>query len=326
MSQAVSNTIIEGVLSFVKAGSAQRGSNPGFSHALKLSYRRFDKERLSITRTGSSNSKNNKVLTYRYQFGCKDVPTATVGTLTAIMDDLHTYAIFACGMPSPPGASLLLQTELFNRYDLSKIKEVDFVNKVSKFGRTIVHAETDFVDVETGQKLGHGTHVKYMPSGSRVLDFMLSNKLAYKFASRFLFSTSEKSVSIYPNKNLPKEVIADHLEFQGISGRATFHITREHTNPNGMFHGGCQAMVIEQVATVFAKTEFTSDQIVLENMQVEYFKAAKAGTTVEIYCEALSRSDDALHVKVCIHQPGGGGKKFSEAKLRFLKMQPKSKL
>jgi acyl-coenzyme A thioesterase PaaI-like protein len=309
------NAILEAVLTFIKGASMRVGSKPGFAHALKVSHNTIAKKRLTLR------GPSNKELVYRYKFS-NDVPTPSVGLFTALMDELSTHVVFAFGMPAAPGVSLQMQTHIFV-HDLPT-SEIDLVNKVTKFGRKITHTQTDFVCTETGKLLGQGSHIKYLPTGSWILDFFFNNKSAFKIGTKLLFM-SKQDAPVYPEKSLVKEVIRDHLEFQGgIAGRATFHVTPEHTNPLGSMHGGCHAMVMEEVAMVFAKVELKADMLILESIQVEYFKEAKG--TVEIVCDTLGLCEqDYLYVRVRIQRPDGG-MCLSEGKLRFSTHATKSKL
>jgi acyl-coenzyme A thioesterase PaaI-like protein len=299
------NAVLEAIWTFIRGGNLLGpGSKPGFAHAMKLSYNTMAKERLTL------GGPNHKDLVYRYKFS-EHVPTPSVGLLTAIMDELSTNAVFGVGLPAAPGLSLQMQTHIYV-FDLPTT-EIDVVNKITKFGRKITHTQTDFVCPETGKLLGQGSHIKYMPTGSRIMDYAFTDKLGFKIFNMLFMPKHDPPV--YPEKSLVKEVIKDHLEFEGISGRATFHVTREHTNPMGSMHGGCHAMVMEEVGKVFAKAELKSDMIILESIQVEYFKEAKG--TVEVVCDKLGLCEqDSLHVRVRIQRPGGE-RILSEGKLRF---------
>lgn len=108
---------------FIKGGAVQPGSNPGFCHALKLSYNTIDKSQLSV---------GPKSLGYRYKLS-SDVPKFTIGLFTALMDELTTMACFRVGLPSPPGISLQMQTELVDRIiDLSTLSEIQVISVLSK--------------------------------------------------------------------------------------------------------------------------------------------------------------------------------------------------
>jgi acyl-coenzyme A thioesterase PaaI-like protein len=148
------------------------------------------------------------------------------------------------------------------------------------------------------------------------LDLIFNKEWAYKLY--VLLVVQRSTLPVYEKKNLSNDVIRPHLEFQGVSGRATFHVTREHTNSFGALHGGCHAMVMEQVATVYAQEELKADDVVLEAMQVDYLAAGKGSIDVE--CETLGRNNNAssknLHVRVLLKR--ADGRILSDGKLRFL--------
>jgi hypothetical protein len=122
--------------SFVKGGCVQKGSRPGFSHAIKLSYQLMDRSRLSTT------AKDN--LIYRYKLS-EDVPKITIGFLMAAMDELTTDASFRVARPCQPGVSVQMQTELAEGVDLRQVvdNEIDMINVVTKQGRTLSNTRTE---------------------------------------------------------------------------------------------------------------------------------------------------------------------------------------
>ena len=306
MTAIPSSSATKKVLLFIKGGNSRPASKPGFGHALKFSYNLMAKERLTIT-------DHNKTLTYRYHL-CDDVPKATVGLFTALMDDLSTNALFAAGLPSPPGVSLQMQTELLVKKTEDLPTEIDIVNRVTKLGRTVSHTRTDFLCAKTQTPVAFASHVKYMPTGSRLLDFMFTNKTAFRLYDQLVLRRLPDPPQ-YPEKNLFRQVIGANLEYVN-SQQGRFHITREHTNPFGAMHGGCHAMVMEQAGSTFAKAELQTETVVLEAMHVDFIGAAKG--TVEVFCETIGRVEhnDILHVRVLLKK---GERTCSEGKLRFAK-------
>ncbi|CAB9497331.1 ankyrin containing protein (ISS) [Seminavis robusta] len=311
MSSRSSTKALESVLNFIKGGNLQPGSKPGFAHGLNLSYNQIAKERLSL-------SDNRKVLTYRYSLNDHQVPKATAGLFSALMDECSTNAIFASGMPSPPGVSLQMQTELLQPLD--NVQEFDIINIVTKLGRTISHTRTDFVCTKTQQTLAFSSHVKYMPIGNIVMDWVFTKPWLFKCFETW-FIQRKGNPQVYDDKHLYNDVIAGHMEPVNV-GRAHFHITREHTNPFGAMHGGCHAMVMEHVGTAFAQAELsaTTSAVTLEAMQIDYLAAAKG--SVDVVCESIGTILDSssrptiIHVRVKIQK---GDRILSEGKLSLLK-------
>ena len=299
---------------FVKGGSVQKGSRPGFAHALKLSYPLFEKSRLTVL-------PDKNTMTYRYPLASHQA--TTVGLLTALMDELTTVARFAVGQPSPPGVSLQMQTELVESTSslssLSSLDQVDVVNIVTKLGRTVSTTRTEFRHPQTQELLAFSSHIKYMPTGSWFLDWILSNKYLYGIYQHFMVMPVQ--VPMYETKALHTEVIGASLEPSSV-GHAKFQVTAEHTNPFGGLHGGCHAMVMERVATTFAQAQLGGGEtknIVLQAMQIDYLRAAKRGSTVEVTCERIcggpTTTKNTLQVRVFLRL---GGKICSEGKLRFV--------
>jgi len=315
---------VESLLTFLKGGGLQPGSKPGFGHSLRLSYNTLNKERVSV-------SDNKKTLTYRYCFA-EHATHPSVGLYTALMDELTTDACFIAVSPHPPGVSLQMQTELLVKDHHKKPQEalpkyVDIVNTVTKLGRTVSHTRTDFVCASTQTLLAFSSHVKYMPTGSRLLDFLFTNKFVYRIYGQYLLP-QQGDPKLYPKRELRKEVIGSSLEHHGL-GRASFHITREHTNPFGAMHGGCHAMVMEQAAEAYAKVELLKENeapaenkkctgdsplVLLEAMHIDFLGAAKG--TVDVLCETIGKVDGepSIHLRVMLMQ---NEKILSEGKLRY---------
>jgi len=286
---------------FKRASLLLPGSRPGFNHALKLSHTTIDPKRVHSIGTFS-----NPEMTYRYSLS-SDIPKYSTGVLTALMDELSTDACFRVGLPSAPGLSLQFQTELVDKTKAMKFfngqddmhKEVDIINTVSKLGRTIAHTRTDFRCSQTQSLIAFSSHVKYMPTGLPSLDFLLRYPKIHDIYidNAFRYST----IRVYDEKAL-SQVIGPHLQFDRDRGEgkpyATFTVTTEHTNPFGAMHGGCQAIVMEDVALDFVRNELSNDDVIVEALQMEFMSPGKQGP-IDVYCEVIGTSvDDTVEERV----------------------------
>jgi len=299
-SSKTSAAAMNNVIDFIKAGNLQKASQPGFAHALKLSYNTIDKSQLSTTAPND--------LRYHYSLSA-DVPRYSVGLLSAIMDELSTDACFRAADPCPPGVSLQMQTQWL-------------VDPQEMYKRNW-YTRTDFCCPLSKERLAMSTHVKYLPTGSWFMDKFFTTKWLYSLVGYF---TSSKPPPFYPEKPIWKDVIDRHLEYTGL-GRAVFHVTPEHVNPFGSLHGGCHAMVMERVGLSFAKTKLVGSDaydVVLVSQNIDFLRAAKG--PVEVVCESLSRhkdhhpEQDQLHVHVTVEK---AGKLLSDGKLRFVRVAKK---
>merc|ERR1711862_756986 len=66
-------------------------------------------------------------------------------------------------------------------------------------------------------------------------------------------------------------------------------------NPMGAMHGGCVAMVMEQVAEPYAKHALGVDSVVLESMNVEFLGAVRLGgkhAVVDVECETIGMDEN----------------------------------
>ena len=284
---------------FIKGGAIQKGSNPGFCHALKLSYNTIDKSKLSV----GPNSLN-----YHYKLS-SDVPKFTIGLLTALMDELTSCACFRVGSPCPPGVSLQMQTELVDYIELSTFSEIKVMNVVTKLGKTVSHTRTEFRSVDTDQLVAYSSHVKYMPTGNRILDVLMTNRTLDDLFERFYLRRTK--VPFFDQKPLFNDVIQSHLECHGL-GQATFHCTREHTNPFGALHGGCHAILMETVAEPLAKAQLSMDHVHLQAIHIQFLSPAQG--SINVVCEIISCTS-TLQLRVLLKR---GTRILSEGKLRFV--------
>lgn len=290
------------VNSFLKGAAIQKGAQPGLAHALQLSYNTIDRNRLSV---------NDNTLTYRYPTMGKE---QTLGLWMALMDELSTDACFSTGRPAAPGLSLQMQMELL---DQNIPNEIDVVNIVTKLGRTVAHTRTDIICPTTQRLLAFGSHVKYMPTGSWIMDQVFRHSWIYDLYERLILRGAD--LTEYPQRPLDEVLIIQ----QESPSKAKFAVTNEHTNPFGAMHGGCHAMVHEKASKSYAQLILKDDQVYLESIQMEYLKAAAVGKNVELQCETIGQTHDSVHVRVSLYQ---GKRLSSEGKLKWTKKQPSSRL
>lgn len=338
MSTKSSAAALEYLMAFIKSSGHQKASKPGFAHALKLSYNMMDKDRFSI-------SSDDKTLTYRYLLSDSVLDTTNssssrVGLYTALMDELSTDACVIANWPkpSPPGVSLHMKTELMSQAHSSGAlaqgpgHEVDVINHVTKLGKTVSHMRTDFVCGTTQKLLAYSSHIKYMPTGSIFLDLLLRSKPLSTFYQNVVVPRQGSPPVFNDNNHLIHDVIGSNLQVTDSSlGKATFTVTKEHTNGFGGMHGGCHAMVMEQVGTVYAIAQLFPTQstdyrggnnnvdtpVVLEAMNIDFLAAA--GGTIDIGCDTIgligeSSSKRTIHVRVVLLKDR---RILSEGNLRF---------
>lgn len=293
----------QSALQFIKSGSL-RSQQPGFSHALKLGYNQIDRTRLSI-------DAGRRALTYRYRFS-EDVPRATAGLLMALMDELSTTAAFALRGPCPPGASIQMHTEIFGGGGpLAETDGVDAISTVVKAGRTITNTQTEFFCSSSGRLLALATHIKYVPTGSWVMDLLLTNRRLWGLYARLRVNGA--TVPYHREASLLEGVIRPHLDFRG-ADRATFRCTAEHANPLGSLHGGCIAVVMEEVGATYARSRLGRErEVFLGDLHVEFLRPGKG--TLDVECETIAPVDGpSIYVRVALK---GKGRTLSVGKLRF---------
>jgi acyl-coenzyme A thioesterase PaaI-like protein len=233
-------------------------------------------------------------------------------------------------------------------------------------GKTIAHTRTEFRCSKTATLLAYASQVKYMPTGL----FWLDTLLRYPTLHDWYIDTvcRVRTIPNYEQKSLVS-LISEHLQTfpprptseEGTTGAqpndkeatkgtkeppsppflcATFTVTTEHTNPFGALHGGCHAMVMEQVALDFARTQLsstsssttttTSDDnpamMIVEAMQLEFLSPGIQGP-IDVYCEIIGNDEStgsgssseqrrSLHVRVQL-RTRKNNRLSSEGKLRI---------
>lgn len=280
--------IVEKITStYFKAMCYTKGGNPGFSHHLKCSYNTIDKNRISI----GPNS-----LTYRYKLS-ETVPKFSVGLLTALMDELSTSTFYHVGAPGTPGLSVQMQTELVaGGPKLEDLEEIDIINVVTKFGRTISFTKTDFRDPRTNELVAYSSQVKYMLLGNWLFDKYFTNSYVHDFFNRLVIANCH--IPQFDHAPLFEDILQSHLVYSA-PDRATFLVTRDHINPMRALHGGCHAMIMEQAAETFAKEKLQCDKVMVESMQLENLSPGKG--SLDIVCEALGEAvNGTMNVRVML--------------------------
>lgn len=292
---------------------AARQEKLGFETPLRLTYFTMNPNLMQLT---------GKVFTYRYTITpgiCWNGPSVSLSTYLAMIDSLTTFAIVGAHeatSSSRPGVSVHLQAEL-NPAVTPPTKEIDIISTITKLGRTLAFIRAEVRTVDTGDLVCFASHIKYLPTGSWFMDFLFSSWgwPLFKLNTQHLPEVSApKVISI-------QDTIKPHLVYQGL-GQATLSVRREHTNPFGSLHGGCQAILMEMVSQALAKDELKSDQITLESLQVDYSSNGKG--SVNISSEVTARANRSVVMRVLVIQ--SDGTPISQGTLRWTTRKGQSKL
>ena len=209
------------VINFVKAGAFQRGSNPGFSHALQLTHNTIHPSKLTIADEG-------KRVLYKYHTSTGTKPSTSL--LLAILDEFTTNSQPAFRYPCAPGVTLHMQLERAYRQGRDLPVSFTVVSSARRMGKRMAFLDCSFYD-ENDQLVAFGNQVKYLPTGSWLIDFALSSPILVGLYHR-LFVQS-KDVPEYP----PVTKIHDILKPQTCSlGGASYEVTPSLTNAFGSLH------------------------------------------------------------------------------------------
>jgi acyl-coenzyme A thioesterase PaaI-like protein len=281
---------------------------PSFSRALGLNSGAFSaNENVSFDK--EHNLTFRLPLTKRIQLPRLEQPVA-LSTYLAIIDDVTTWALVLGDLQhSRPGVSVSLRAEwgpAASRHQLGD--QVDVVTSVSKIGRNLGFVRAEVRDVTTGDIVCSASHIKYLSLGI-VVDFMLSSYgwNTSKFLTDKLMPSSETEAP-------PLIDLFDSLKFES-DNRATFEPSLVHASSGGPIHGGCQAVLMQMVATRLAQRELGSSSVRLDSIAIDYMASPKAKIT-KIDVQTLPKADGDSSVSLRV-QLIGGGRLNSDGLLRF---------
>ena len=188
--------------------------------------------------------------------------------------------------------------------------EVDIVAKVKKIGRNLGFTGAEVRDA--GGVVCCASHIKYLPMGFTT-DMALSS---YGWNAAILYS--EYFLSPKPLHNIPSlSEVFDSLTFVS-DMKATFEPSPIHASLGGPIHGGCQAILMELVATQVAKRELATNAVELDAIYVEYM-SPPSSRTVELQVNVLPHSESSAMTNLNVLLLGEDGRAKSEGILRYSK-------
>jgi acyl-coenzyme A thioesterase PaaI-like protein len=280
--------------------------SPSFSGALGLNHGSISASQVSFD-SDTQNLTFRLPLTQRIRLPRQE--HVALSTYLAIIDDVTTWALFM-GDPerSRPGVSVSLRGE-WAKNGHCPSEEVVISTSISKIGRNMGFVRAEVRDMATGHPICFASHIKYLPMGAFV-DLMLSS---YGWNATKLYT---EHVLSSPNTGDPPplEDLFESLQFES-DNRATFQRSSVHASLGGPLHGGCQAVLMELVASEVAKRELGASAVQLDSMHVEYISAPNS-KTIEVDAQVDSKDEAKSSVTLRV-QLIGGGKTKSEGRLRF---------
>jgi acyl-coenzyme A thioesterase PaaI-like protein len=291
------------LLEFLKVQSRIEKS-PSFSGALGLHH-----ESISASQVSFDSDQLTLRLPVTQRIRLPRQESVALSTYLAIIDDVTTWAL-VLGDPerSRPGVSISLRGE-WAKNGHRPSEEVDIITSITKIGRNVGFVRAEVRDAATGHPICFASHIKYLPMGVFV-DLMLSS---YGWNATMLYA---EHIISSPNKGDPPPLadLFESLKFVS-DNRATFERSSVHASLGGPMHGGCQAVLMELVASEVAKRELGASAVRLDSMHVEYISVPSSKTfevDVQVNSKDGAKSSVALRVQLL-----GGGKTKSEGTLRF---------
>jgi acyl-coenzyme A thioesterase PaaI-like protein len=242
----------------------------------------------------------------------------SLSTYLAVIDDVTTWAlVLGDEKRSRPGKSISLSLWAGPDCTIGRRlgDKVDIAATTQKIGNNIGFCNAQVTDATTNKLVCYASHVKYLPMGP-LFDMALSSygwKAATLYAKHFLESP------------LPDEVLLTDL-FDSLTyvtdTTATFGVVSTHASLGGPIHGGCQAVLMEMVATQVAKQLLNCKQVALCSIQIEYMSPPRSKSgTVDIQTETLlyNKTSDCIILRVNIM---GDGRIKSQGIISFSSTQP----
>ena len=281
---------------------------PGFSSALGLDYNTLlkDENVLSVDENG--------VITLRYRVTPQRLlpnsAQVSLSTYLAAVDDVTTWAlVLGDEKRSRPGksVSLNLWAGPFPQEGRHVGDEVNISASVHKIGRNLGFCGAEISNADTGNVVCFASHIKYLPMGP-LFDMALSSygwKAATLYTDHFLPSPSSDNIP-------PLTDLFESLTFTS-DATATFHVLPIHASLGGPIHGGCQAVLMELVATQVARRQLDCNEVTLTSIQVEYM-SPPSSKTIELHTQVLSKGSKSLVLRVKLM---GGEKTMSQGILCF---------
>lgn len=221
-------TVVERFVQFTWLSERLRGGlGQHFGHALSLAHRQIRKDNLD-------SNDNEMTLVYRVrEHSSLDGKRLSASTCLALIDEFTTVHVASINPQSSfPGVSVHLQ--LKRAASLPPVgSEVVLASKITRLGRTMAFIRAELRDSQDGNLICFGSHVKYLPTGSWILDFFLTGwriSLQPLYGHYFL-----RDPTFDPDGPSLRQGITSSLVYTGI-GRATFEVKPIHTNPLGSMH------------------------------------------------------------------------------------------
>eukprot|EP00541_Cyclophora_tenuis_P014112 CAMPEP_0116564728 /NCGR_PEP_ID=MMETSP0397-20121206/13487_1 /TAXON_ID=216820 /ORGANISM="Cyclophora tenuis, Strain ECT3854" /LENGTH=367 /DNA_ID=CAMNT_0004091389 /DNA_START=19 /DNA_END=1122 /DNA_ORIENTATION=+ len=348
--------IVKRFVDYSRLAEQLPGGKYHFGHSLSVAHRQLLADKMSSCgisnnnnnsnsnnnkkkNSNNSNSNNNKKknsnktneeLSYLYtvrEHSCLNGKELSGATLLALVDEISTGHIFSYDPRyKRPGVSVNLQNRICG--PLPKVgTEISITSQITKMGRTMAFVTAQVRNNNNNNNNNNGdnnrllciaSHIKYLPAGSWILDWLFTG---WRAALIVLLVRYFYKVPTFDRNGTPlKDTIKSTLEHKGL-GHASFQIQPQHCNPVGMFHGGCQGVLVEVVGQTLAKQELKSDQIRLESINVNYLGAGKIGKTVDVVANTIDGMSSPDHVTVEVRVSSTTrGKILSEAVLVWSKL------
>lgn len=262
--------------------------NPGgtFADAIGLAPHRLSPSSFEFPRLGR--------MSFRYKVPRSEFP---LSAWLAVIDEVTTMALVANDDASVKsrraGVSVSLYAERVETGGVDATRKGDVVRidvGVTKIGRLLGFADAEITDPKTEKVICFGRHTKYLPGGI-VTDFVLRKNVMpwMSWILSFFAGFSPPSPS---STQATTESLDELMRFCDVSedgSSSTFVGGKPHFNFYQTLHGGCQAIMMETMASRYLSKRSRSPlqrRHQLRSVQIDYISSARK--SVDVRVDALS--------------------------------------
>jgi len=219
----------------------------------------------------------------------------TLSALLSLFDEVTSWLIMSVDRRKRGGVSVALGCHLADTHvampEAGDVVEI--LAKVDKIGRNLGFASFEARRVDTGQRICIGYHTKFLPMGW-LFETAMGPYLYPITRAAVMHFSSEKA------ENGEGQSLSDLLKIGVIndngtsdstssSSKYTFNITDDHWNAVGTLHGGCQAMIYEEVGRRIMQAECSANSLSaadnnllhLESIHIDYLTTESKGVTLD---------------------------------------------
>lgn len=271
--------------------------------------------------THMSYQEDTQELTVRHRlpsFPTNPPSTFPLASFLAVFDDVTTWALVMEDRLTRPGVSTHLSVERVG--GAWTHGEVNVIARVTKVGNAFGYANVRAECVDTGQVICSGRHTKFFVKNGWLRDVALRPQVM-PWTKWVAEKMEEKKLG------WSVEDVEWALERTDNGKHGKFVVGKEHCNPYGTCHGGCQAILMESMANGYRATLNSNLTQVLRNPSIDPSSQLQsisvtymspAVRNLHFQCGVLHESQDSSSIRVGAYRDMEGTRPISEGVFRFV--------